>query len=68
MPKIKTRRAAAKRFKITKSGKIMRRSSKLRHLLECKSPKQHRRLKGAKLVAPSDQARVLAMIPGGRNG
>jgi len=68
MPKMKTRRAAAKRFKITKSGKIMRRSSKLRHLLEWKSPKQHRRLKRSKQVSKSDRARVMSMLAGGRNG
>jgi large subunit ribosomal protein L35 len=68
MPKMKSRRAAAKRFKITKSGKILRRSSKLRHLLEWKSPKQHRRLKGSKQVSKSDRARVMSMLAGGKNG
>jgi large subunit ribosomal protein L35 len=68
MPKIKTRRAAAKRFKITKSGKVMRRSSGLRHLLEWKSPKAHRRLKQEKQVSASDKHRVMVMLAGGKHG
>ena len=65
MPKIKTRKAAAKRFRITKTGKVLRRHSRLRHLLEWKSPKQHRRLKKRVTVSPSDQERVRQMLPGG---
>ncbi|MGB9613309.1 MAG: 50S ribosomal protein L35 [Candidatus Margulisiibacteriota bacterium] len=68
MPKIKTRRSAAKRFRITKTGKIMRRHSRLRHLLEWKSAKQHRRLKAPAKVSPSDRKRVLTMLPGGIHG
>lgn len=68
MPKIKTRRSAAKRFRITKTGKIMRRHSRLRHLLEWKSPKQHRRLKAPAKVSQGDRKRVLAMLPGGIHG
>jgi large subunit ribosomal protein L35 len=65
MPKIKTRKAAAKRFEIKKSGKILRRHAKLRHILEWKSPKQHRRLKRKAVVSPTDVRRVREMIPGG---
>jgi len=68
MPKQKTRRAAAKRFVIKKSGTVMRRHAKLRHLLEWKSPAQRRRLKRKSVVSPSDAARVRQMIPGGANG
>lgn len=64
MPKIKTRKAAAKRFEIKKSGKILRRHSGLRHLLEWKSPAQRRRLKAKVEVSPSDANRVRKMIPG----
>jgi large subunit ribosomal protein L35 len=63
MPKIKTRKAAAKRFEIKKSGKILRRHSRLRHILEWKSPKQHRRLKRKAVVSPADVERVKEMIP-----
>jgi large subunit ribosomal protein L35 len=66
MPKAKTRRAAAKRFRITKNGKVLRRHSKMRHLLECKSSRKKRSLRKAGLVAPSDIARVKHMLPGGR--
>ncbi|MBN3033033.1 MAG: 50S ribosomal protein L35 [Candidatus Saganbacteria bacterium] len=68
MPKQKTRRAAAKRFVIKKSGKVLRRHAKLRHLLEWKSPAQRRRLKRKSVVSPADARRVLAMIPGGASG
>ena len=64
MPKIKTRKAAAKRFKITKTGKILRRSTRLRHILEWKSPKQRRKLKRPAQVSASDRARVRQMLPG----
>lgn len=65
MPKIKTRRAAAKRFRITGSGKIMRHHCKMRHLLECKSSKKRRHMRKAGLVAGADIARVKIMLPGG---
>lgn len=68
MPKLKTRRAAAKRFEIKKSGKIMRRHTRLRHLMEWKSATQRRKLKRKAVVSPGDAQRVRAMIPGGANG
>ena len=46
MPKMKTHSGAKKRFKITGSGKIMRRSSNLNHILEKKAPARKRRLHG----------------------
>lgn len=46
----------------------MRRHSRLRHLLEWKSPKQHRRLKSPAKVSQADRKRVLAMLPGGTHG
>ncbi len=65
MPKQKTRRAAAKRFKITKTGKVLRRSANKRHLLECKSKKMKCAARKASLVASADIARVKQMLPGG---
>ena len=38
MPKLKTRKAAAKRFKVTSTGKILRRGAMTKHLLEWKQP------------------------------
>ena len=44
MPKMKTHSGAAKRFKVTGTGRIRRRSGNLNHILEKKSPKRKRRL------------------------
>ncbi|PIS29453.1 50S ribosomal protein L35 [Candidatus Saganbacteria bacterium CG08_land_8_20_14_0_20_45_16] len=65
MPKAKTRRAAAKRFRITKNGKILRWQTKMRHLLECKAKKKKRSLRKVCAVARADLARVRHMLPGG---
>jgi large subunit ribosomal protein L35 len=63
MPKMKTKRAAAKRLKRTASGKLMRRSGWKRHLLEWKSPKRKRRLRKAGLIAKVDQPRLDVLVP-----
>ena len=65
MPKMKSRRAATKRFRITKNGKVMLHQANTRHLLECKSAKKMRHLGKAILVAPADVARVKSMLAGG---
>jgi large subunit ribosomal protein L35 len=63
MPKMKTKRAAAKRLKATASGKLMRRSGWKRHLLEAKSPKRRRKLRKATLIADVDQPRLRRLVP-----
>lgn len=63
MPKLKTHRGAAKRFKKTATGKIMRSSAFKRHLLSSKTTKRKRQLKGTTLLAEQDQAKVERMIP-----
>ena len=63
MPKMKTKRAAAKRLKRTASGKLKRRSGWRRHLLETKSPKRRRRLRQASLIAKVDQPRLERLVP-----
>ncbi|ANV84869.1 50S ribosomal protein L35 [Picosynechococcus sp. PCC 7003] len=65
MPKLKTRRAAAKRFKLTGSGKkIARRKAFKNHLLNHKSSEQkRRRLSGMALVDKSDEKNVRLMLP-----
>ena len=63
MPKIKTKRAASKRLKMTATGKLMRRSGWKRHLLEAKSPKRRRRLRKATLIAKVDQPRLKPLVP-----
>lgn len=64
MPKQKTRRAAAKRFKFTGTGKIKCRHAGGRHLLAAKSNKQKRAHGKSGLVKPADVARVKYMLPG----
>ena len=64
MPKLKTRKAAQKRFKITGSGKIIRNASKKRHLLEHKSPKSKRQKRQGLEVHSTDVGRVIDMLPG----
>lgn len=51
MPKLKTRRAAAKRFNTTGTGKIKRMKPYKSHILESKSPKRKRNLRKATLVS-----------------
>jgi len=58
MPKMKTHSGAKKRFKITGTGKITRRSANLNHILEKKAPKRKRRLEGDFVLAKGDAARV----------
>ncbi|WCL51398.1 50S ribosomal protein L35 [Leptospira sp. GIMC2001] len=63
--KLKTNRAAKKRFKITKNGKILRGGAKTRHILEKKTPKQKRRLGGTHVVDVTDEGRVRKLLPYG---
>lgn len=65
MPKIKTRRAAAKRFKATGTGEFKRNKGFKSHILEKKSPKRKRNLRKATLVSKSDHRRVARMLPNG---
>jgi large subunit ribosomal protein L35 len=61
--KLKTHRGAAKRFKITKNGKILRSHSGKRHILGTKLPKHMRHLRKLTLVHPSDVEHVRRMMP-----
>jgi large subunit ribosomal protein L35 len=63
--KLKTHRGAAKRFKITASGKVMRRHSFARHILTSKPSKRKRRLGQAVVVSAPDAAHVRRMLPYG---
>ena len=63
MPKIKTLRAAAKRFKKTASGKFKRGSAFHTHILTKKSAKRKRHLRGDKMVAGCDAGNVKQMLP-----
>lgn len=59
----KTRKAVAKRFKITGTGKVMRQHASRRHLLSSKSAKRKRHLAKAGLVDKTDMARIKANLP-----
>ncbi|MBN1500496.1 MAG: 50S ribosomal protein L35 [Spirochaetes bacterium] len=63
MPKLKTNSGAKKRFKMTKSGKIKRARAFRNHMLECKTPKKKRGLRGTVLVSVSDVNRIRRMMP-----
>lgn len=64
MPKMKTHRGAAKRLKLTGSGKLMKNPSAYRsHLLGNKSPKRKRQLRKASLVAAGDAKRLKKALP-----
>jgi len=62
MPKMKSNRAAAKRFKVTGSGKAVRYSAGKRHGMIGKRRSRKRRLLGSTVVDPADQARILRML------
>ena len=62
MPKIKTHKGAAKRFKFTAKGKIRRKRAYAGHLFLSKSSKQKRRLRQATLVDPSNTKRLKRLI------
>ncbi|HEU4367613.1 MAG TPA: 50S ribosomal protein L35 [Methylomirabilota bacterium] len=63
MPKMKTKRAAAKRLHKTASGKLKRNRGWKRHLLEAKSPKRRHRLRKATLVDKVDEPRLKVLVP-----
>jgi large subunit ribosomal protein L35 len=60
---IKTRKSVAKRFKITAGGKVMRTSAGRRHLMQTKSPKRRRGMRGPSVVDPTDAYRITQNLP-----
>ena len=62
MPKMKTNRSAAKRFRKTGSGKFMRQRAYHSHILTKKSPKRKRRLRKKTLVSGADHKRVRRLL------
>jgi large subunit ribosomal protein L35 len=63
MPKLKTHRGAAKRFKKTGTGKIVRASAFKRHILTHKTTKKKRHMRGTKEVAEQDAPKLQRMLP-----
>jgi len=63
MPKIKTHRGAAKRFRVTKSGKIKRAKAFKSHILTKKTSKRKRHLRKATYISKADYKRIKKVIP-----
>ena len=63
MPKMKTKRSAAKRFKITGTGKLMKMNANKSHILTKKSPKRKRRLRKAVEVDQTNVKMMKRMLP-----
>jgi large subunit ribosomal protein L35 len=63
MPKMKTNRGAAKRFKRTASGGFKRTQSHHRHILTKKDTKRKRHLRSGQMVADCDTKMVARMMP-----
>ncbi|MBT9132024.1 50S ribosomal protein L35 [candidate division NPL-UPA2 bacterium Unc8] len=63
MPKLKTKRGAAKRFQVTKRGKIKRGKAGTSHILTKKSPKRKRKLRKPGLIDKSDEKIIKKLIP-----
>lgn len=66
MPKMKTKRGAAKRFRLSANGKIKRSRAFKRHILTSKTTKRKRHLDMEALVNKADVRRVREMLPYGR--
>ena len=62
MPKMKSHRGATRRFRVTKTGKILRRQTRLNHMLEKKTPAHKRRLGREVQVTAGDKRGVRRML------
>ncbi len=65
MPKMKTRRSAAKRYGITGSGKVKVKKQGLRHILSKKSTKRKRGLRHAGILSSAEAPRAKRLLPYG---
>jgi large subunit ribosomal protein L35 len=63
MPKLKSHRGAAKRFKKTATGKFKRTKAFKRHILTSKPTQRKRHMRGAAVVSPADAPKVKRMLP-----
>lgn len=63
MPKLKTNRSAAKRFRVSASGKIKRNKAYKQHILSSKGKKRKRHLRQATLVAGAEAKNIRRLIP-----
>jgi large subunit ribosomal protein L35 len=65
MPKLKTHRGAAKRFKITSTGKVMRRRANKSHIMTGKPAKRTRKLRTVTAVDTTNEHAIKNMLPYG---
>lgn len=63
MPKIKTKRSAAKRLRATGTGKLVRNKGWKRHLLEARPPKRKRQLRKSTVISAADHKRTRRLVP-----
>ena len=63
MPKMKTNRSAAKRFKVTGTGKLKRNKAYKSHILTKKSPKTIRNLRKSEIVDPTNEKNMKKILP-----
>jgi large subunit ribosomal protein L35 len=63
MPKMKTKKSAAKRFRVRPGGTVKRGNAYKRHLLTKKSTKNKRHLRGINTVHETDMGHIAAMLP-----
>ncbi len=63
MPKLKTHRGAAKRFKRTATGKFLRGKAFKQHILTSKSAARKRKLRGTAVVSASEREKLARMLP-----
>ncbi|MBQ4145829.1 MAG: 50S ribosomal protein L35 [Clostridia bacterium] len=63
MPKIKTHRGAAKRFSLTKNGKVKRKKAFRSHILNKKTTKRKRHLRKAGYLSAANEATIKSMMP-----
>ena len=65
MPKVKTKRGAAKRFTVTKTGKIKRAKAYKSHILTSKCTKRKRNLRKGSLVSAAEKKNIRRLLPYG---
>ena len=65
MPKLKTKKGVAKRFKITKSGRVKKHSANRGHLLSKKSSKRKRKLRRSSYLTNTEAKKIRRMLPYG---
>lgn len=63
MPKIKTRKSAAKRYHVTAGGKIRYKKQGLRHILTKKASKRKRKLRHAGILSKAENKRIRTLLP-----